>query len=1446
MPSRLPRLIRKLWRSFQALIQAISALFLRSLFLPIKKKAGFVLPTATLVLLVVSLLVGTLVIRTGQEAEEAIGQQAQQEIYNVATPAVDRAKAKIEALFNDDDFPNSPPSERYLNSMMLNDGNVAPSETEDPYTLNGETRLDLDEDNVDDNAWQYQIDADGDGNTETTVRYSITMLTEEQNSNTDINSTNQQKANNLVVRSGPLNSQSGGSAGNCQNLNANLARFQFADGWYPITGATLRKNFQINAVVENNNEVNKAVTALEVQQDRDLDAGNQWGAWFRYDLEFTPGSNFDWNGAMHTEGSLLFNNNGGNTTRFRLISSPASCLYSRDASRITMADAQTPLFQGQLMRANTDDDIFVTGNGNQVVMDIFPDDPSQAPTGDNRDVELPSSKDSVDPGSGESPSLFMLDAVELATTGNSQARNSSDVSNIAVRDDDYWSSDENKIRDRIYNDDARQPFVDDTYRADDRWGPKPKYDNRDDFALDATDDKGNGDPITDTQDPDGKLTNTPNNANALPTDPGLDGYWERRAFMEGMRIIVGQRLELGNPEGWQGSSDRLYNLTPQNIDLFDNTDLANTENQNTNYNRAAVQSAAVYHWDENRDEPVACLAMTGHPGLAGSTQFDTINIGGADFLDINFFRGEGTNGWEFPFPGNFAADIDDAGSTLRQTLQNLAQFAGDPEGAFPPTQENGGSQVHPDPELAMWGNFSNLRRAIDQLDDGDDYDDLSLADQTTIQTATCTLGMLAYNIQVQEEIRLALQEELEDEASEVNFGEAIVQAIEGPKEIYSYITNDDIVNDNSQENDILERPSGEDDSHCAPSITDCIRTPQQYVDDLYDASGSDPSPSQLSEYFSLFTQEQWFDAYEEAPGGGNVDRERLEEFVEDLENYINLFQILRDRQLGFKSGGFVLDGDSGWDSDTQQPSNSDYFLQDAESRVEFPPQTSCDPDLFEPFVVGGGVGLKPKLMGIALSNCEPQAELEPVYPSLFYLFPTTDHDHNGDPTNDNDQPPLESYIADTYIFDDSASGTPTGVNGGVTYQEITDADITSLALTPTDSSSFVLPTDGGGSNQITLPDGTNLFVPFLDRAISDGREEMDVRVLDIDLDLLRSNQTTNDFWLPTGGNNREAGVVYAFREDALREDAIQRPRNESWSNCNTESLLTGIDITGGDGKALSGSASDSCRMLPGTPQDPPLNTDTDISAKAIDSYEDPARRPYGFRLRNGADVSRNNTDGTGLSFITDQPVYIQGDFNVHGREEFTDSGSAFYERSELDEQFATPGGETWRATEIIADSITLLSANFDGDIADPLNNPPGPSGDIEVNSILVSALIPSLPRKYNGGIHNFPRFLENWGGTVTIRGALIQLNFSQYATGAYDKENQDPTLPSDLSTGVNIPYYSAPTRNWGYDVGLQLTGPGPVAERFITPSGARTETYRELSVDDDYIQNLLNAPDPNN
>ncbi|AFZ51635.1 hormogonium polysaccharide biosynthesis protein HpsA [Dactylococcopsis salina] len=1540
MPPRPPRVLRRLWRSLQELVrvvmQKLKRLFI--ILLPINKnsqlKKGFVLPTATLVLLVVSLLVGALIVRTGQEAEQAISQQAQQEIYNAATPAIERAKAKIEFLFRKDNrFPAGIPSEEFLNSMMLNNGGIdsdgdaidiqITAQDPDRYTLSDEDRLTIANDSSAENAWRYRTDTDGDGVDDSTVSYSITILSEtDDGSGTTVNINNSEsdKANNLVVRSGPVSAGATSDAQTCEDL----ASLDASEGWYTVTGSTVRKNFQINAVVTNDNEANKAVSTLEVQQDRDLSTGNKWGAWFRYDLEFTPGSNFNWNGAMFTAGSLLVNNSGTKTTRLRLVSSPSSCLYTKQASQITMAEEEDPdtgqtTFQGQVMRVDTDRDEWERNDDDRVLVDLFPG-PNQRPqnTGSNppyETFELPMHDDNPNSGGPEDsvidsdvvrPSQYMLDPVLLISENTSQARYEDDPTNTAVRNEDW---EDNPLSTRIFNQNANQPFVDDTYRADNRWGPKPQYNNNPDYQVTAA---NNGTEITGQE----GLTKMPTIAD--PNVAGLDGYWERRANVEGMRIIVGESFQLGlppgaspsnevtnakiayiefenhtlpsgndkinfqpsgfsTPSGFKADTGEAYGdrgggdkygwldsdgnpsangetrdrggsppekVTLNHMDLGDSNLQWQVEVPNGTYELKivmgdddytnqdnsialepfvppgdtppAVQAGAVYHWDGYQDEPATCIALAGHPGVSESTQFDNVTVGGTDYLETDFLNRKGSNGWEFPFYANFSTEIDNSTSILRQSLSNLAHYAGDPDGAFPPTQDDGSNSdavTHPYPQLTKSGNFSNLRRAISELDaTGTNYADLSLADQTTLQTATCTLGMLAYNVDLVERVYDAIPD---NGGAGLNaLGVQISQLIDGD------ITNGEMGGD---PDNLCESGDSFGDDGCPP-------------EDPY--SVTDPtSPNHFSNYYTQFTSQEWINVIE----ANNLLGADTAQATERAEQITRFRQIERDRTLGFAEGIGVPNsgGSSDYDADNTQFAigfdDGNFVSGQTFNGIE------CDPTTY---ATSGGNSARAQF-GLAVGFCSAG---QPKYPWLFYLFPVIDHDHNGDSSDGNEQPTSEPYISDTYIFDDSMAGTPGGVNGDYTYQAISATDIASLALTPRDADSFVLPTttsDTGTGNRIFKPDGNPLFVPFMDKAIYDDREKMDVRLLDIDLDLLRSNTTGNtndDYWLPTSSSDRDAGVVYAFREDAVREDAIARPFNNDWATCGNESMLTGLDLT--TGNVLSNlSTSDTCRMQPSIPQDPPLNDETGVSAKPVDGYADPDRRPYGFRLKNGSDLSRSNSDSTGLSFITDQPVYIQGDFNKHTQEEFTDTSSSFYDRSTLNTNFATAAGETWRSSEIIADGITLLSEGLtDQATTDQVS--PSPSDDIEVNSILVSAIIPSQPKKYNGGIHNFPRFLEDWegtGGTVKIRGSFIQLNFSKYATGSFDQDNLDSESPQNLSAGANLPHYSPPTRNWGYDVGLQYVSAAPVAERFVSSESPRTETYRELPADDPYIQNLLDG-----
>jgi hypothetical protein len=87
------------------------------------------------------------------------------------------------------------------------------------------------------------------------------------------------------------------------------------------------------------------------------------------------------------------------------------------------------------------------------------------------------------------------------------------------------------------------------------------------------------------------------------------------------------------------------------------------------------------------------------------------------------------------------------------------------------------------------------------------------------------------------------------------------------------------------------------------------------------------------------------------------------------------------------------------------------------------------------------------------------------------------------------------------------------------------------------------------------------------------------------------------------------------------------------------------------------------------------------------------------------------------------------------------------------------------------------------------------AANTDYNAVLVMGDTPVRPYptgggENNGGLHNFPRFIENWAGfTATIKGSLIQYTKSQYATGPFDTVDlvlQDNSLFFD-SDPVNSP-----------------------------------------------------------
>ena len=796
--------------------------------------AGFVLPTTAMLVLVVTLTAASLGFRAVSTSTRAIGDLQNRVIYNAATPAIDRARAKIEFMFDpakDFRFPGGVPSESFLTSMMLNDGSTVNGATAsplriggtDPYTLSGEQRIDINGDNRPDNAWVYREDTDRDGKPDATIVYSVIYNTPNDAGTGNSRVPGFQRLLQLndeeklagedqgrqvsFTRSGPLTNAKAKSCGSGGNAGAGVEQ-----GWYEDLGGistTLRKNFQVDAFVIPDAVASGAqgnFTTLEFQQDRQLDRGNKWGAWFRNDMEIFPGPQFNWNGAIHTEGSFVA------TGRFAayLVSTRPSCVYSparsSELSVTRIEDTVDNSFYGLFSAGSIRDG---NTNATDVVIHLYSDNPQDVAnnTGGNFRINLNNANHWFN---GSNPLNIALDPVAVQTeAGNDsyRARAGTPPTNAAARNMANMGAN-NRFRNRFFANKERAPYVDDTYRADDRYGPKTEY-----KGITIPTGLASGDKITPANAGDNFAALASSNAIGNDdTNVGLDGYWERRARNEGLRILVGQRLELGNSNGWSPPKDRPNSaaggaplqdpiattitpgdgnfntlrrsdgstLAPAGADirladadlsdsdgdpLYQPYELPATNPMETRQRRAlrdniaAVQATAVYHHASGAglDYPVACLATTAHHGSPTSLQrsinfIPTIFKDGTTSTDIalitDFFNGRGTNGWEFAPPGGdantFAATVANPTSPLRIALDNLAHFAGDPQGAFPATQEAG--RIHPDPEQTMWGNFSELRRTLQDLD-ASGYANLSPADKTYLQTAACTVGMLAYNIE---------------------------------------------------------------------------------------------------------------------------------------------------------------------------------------------------------------------------------------------------------------------------------------------------------------------------------------------------------------------------------------------------------------------------------------------------------------------------------------------------------------------------------------------------------------------------------------------------------------------------------------------------------------------------------------------------------------------------
>src|ERR1700682_2446101 len=185
---------------------------------------------------------------------------------------------------------------------------------------------------------------------------------------------------------------------------------------------------------------------------------------------------------------------------------------------------------------------------------------------------------------------------------------------------------------------------------------------------------------------------------------------------------------------------------------------------------------------------------------------------------------------------------------------------------------------------------------------------------------------------------------------------------------------------------------------------------------------------------------------------------------------------------------------------------------------------------------------------------------------------------------------------------------------------------------------------------------------------------------------------------------------------------------------------------------------------------------------------------HAVRLVNGSlgnlPVRPDNNLG-GFTLASEGLAYVLGNYNAN----------------------AAGFGDPHASSAVLADTVTLLSNQWSDLVS--FQSPADINGRPAVTSFYRVAIATGkninfstvgaagVPKDFgtDGGVHNFLRYLENWGGqTLNYRGSMASLYYSQYGTGIFK------------CCGT---VYSPPTRNYAFDTAfLDLSKMPPGTPKF--------------------------------
>ncbi len=230
------------------------------------------------------------------------------------------------------------------------------------------------------------------------------------------------------------------------------------------------------------------------------------------------------------------------------------------------------------------------------------------------------------------------------------------------------------------------------------------------------------------------------------------------------------------------------------------------------------------------------------------------------------------------------------------------------------------------------------------------------------------------------------------------------------------------------------------------------------------------------------------------------------------------------------------------------------------------------------------------------------------------------------------------------------------------------------------------------------------------------------------------------------------------------------------------------------------------------------------------------------RLFNGEDLQISGdadqlSSTLGITVASENMVYIWGNYNTTGINTAPAAGvsclndpleDCFYTGNQVPASIVcdafSPLSKTWydSVTAMYPDALgsRLADRNLGGVVTDETSVRAGiiagnnlsamSAGGSGLDAGNYSATLSADESRLNGGMHNFPRFLEHWRSQrFNLVGSLIPLYHSTQAMGQYN---------------ANSTIYSPPERNWAFDVTFRQPDrlpPGTPQFQYIEPTAFR-------------------------